>query len=198
MKERNKKISKNPRARLLTEEESTFVALPHRTVEWLGSVNHENLDRMISDMKHLMITSPDEPIHLLVNSGGGATGIGMSFYDAMTSWLKPKLVTIGSGDVDSSGIIIFLAGEKRYVTKNTTMFFHLAGRTFGTDKRFTTQDMKAMLHEDSLKDFQYASVVAERTEGRYSADDILDLMARNTLITPQEAVNMGLAHEILG
>ncbi len=199
MIEKNKpnSIKKIPEPKLLTESEDTFRALPHRTVEWLGSVNHDNLDRVIADVKHLMITSPHEDIHLLVTSGGGATGIGMSFYDTMTSWLKPKLTTIGSGDVDSSGIIVFLSGEKRYLTKNTTMFFHLAGRTFGTDKRFTTKDMQAMLHEDSLKDYQYASVVSDRTDGKYSPEDILDLMAKNTLITPQEAVNMGLAHKIL-
>jgi hypothetical protein len=28
---------------LLTEAESSFKALPHRTVEWLGGVNHDNL-----------------------------------------------------------------------------------------------------------------------------------------------------------
>ncbi len=122
----------------------------------------------------------------------------MSFYDAMTGWLKPKLVTIGSGDVDSSGIIIFLSGERRYITKNTTMLFHLAGRNFGTDKRFTTDDMKAMLKEDSLKDYQYASVVSERTDGTYTPEDIIELMRKNTIVTPQDAVKMGLAHEILG
>ncbi len=182
---------------LLTEKESEFKALPHRTVEWLGSVNHDNLDRVISDIKHLMITAPQEEIHLLVNSGGGATGIGMSFYDAMTGWLKPNLVTIGSGDVDSSGVIIFLSGEKRYITRNTTMLFHLAGRTFGIDKRFTVEDMRAMLHEDSIKDYQYASVIAERTNGKHTPEQILELMAKNTLITPQEAVKMGFAHGIL-
>jgi ATP-dependent Clp protease protease subunit len=199
MTEKNKtNLQNNASAQFLTKEEASFKALPHRTVEWLGSVNHDNLEHVVAEIKHLMVSSSTEEIHLLVNSGGGATGIGMSFYDAMTGWLKPKLVTIGSGDVDSSGIIIFLSGEKRYVTKNTTMLFHLAGRTFGTDKRFTVNDMKAMLTEDSLKDYQYASVVSERTGGTYSPEDILDLMVKNTIVTPQEAVRMGLAHEILG
>ncbi len=182
---------------LLTEEESHFRVKPETTVEWLGGVNHDNLERAIAEVKHLMIHKPKEEIFLLVNSGGGPTGIGMSFYDAMTTWLKPKLTTIGSGDVDSSGIIIFLSGARRYITKNTTLLFHLAGRTFGTEKRFTTRDMEAMLKEDSLKNYQYASVVAGRTDGRYTTEQILDLMARNSIITPKEAVEMGLAHGIL-
>lgn len=133
----------------------------------------------------------------MVNSFGGATGIGMAFYDAVNFWLKPKLVTIGSGDVDSSGITIFLSGQKRYLTRNTTLLLHLAGRTFEGGKRVTTVDMDAMLREDRLKDYQYACVVSDATNGKYSPEQILDLMAKNTILTPEEAVNMGLAHKVL-
>jgi ATP-dependent protease ClpP protease subunit len=174
-----------------------FTARPERTIAWIGGVHHDNLDRVIGDIKRLMIDDPDEKIYLLVTSGGGGTGIAMSFYDAVTSWLRPKLITLGSGDVDSSGVIIFLAGEERYVTQNTTMFFHLAGRTFHADRRFSTADMDAMLKEDILKDYHYASVVSGRTNGKYSPEDILDLMKMNTLITPREALDMGLAHKVL-
>src|SRR3989338_11479148 len=103
-------------------------------------------------------SSPATPAgsSLVVNSYGGPTGVGMSFYDAVESWLRPNLTTVGSGDVDSSGIIVFLSGEKRYLTKNTTLLFHLAGRTFSTEKRFSTADLENILKEDKLKDYQYA------------------------------------------
>jgi ATP-dependent protease ClpP protease subunit len=175
----------------------TFVAHPERTIEWLGGVNHDNLERTLAKIKDLMVEDSSKEIHLLVNSSGGATGIGMAFYDAMNFWLKPKLVTIGSGDVDSSGLTIFLSGEKRYLTRNTTLLLHLAGRTFEPHKRFTVPDMDAMIREDKLKDYQYACVVSDATHGRYSPEHILDLMAKNTILTPEEAVNMGLAHKVL-
>ena len=174
-----------------------FVAKPERTLEWLGGVNYENLEKTLSGVKELLAEDPAEEIHLMVNSYGGATGIGMSFYDAVKSWLRPNLITIGSGDVDSSGIIVFLAGQKRYLTKNTTLLFHLAGRTFGTEKRFSTADMENMLKEDKLKDYQYACVVSDATSGRYSPEKILDLMAHNTVFTSEEAVSMGLDHKVL-
>jgi ATP-dependent protease ClpP protease subunit len=179
------------------QDTAIFVPRPDRTLEWLGGVTYDNLRHILSDIKSLMIEHPQDEIHLLVNSYGGATGIGMSFYDAMTAWLKPNLTTIGSGDVDSSGIIVFLSGHKRYLTKNTTMLLHLAGRTFEPGKRFSTSDMVNMLTEDKLKDYQYASVVAAATNGKHSPEKILDMMAKNTILTPQEAVNMGLAHKVL-
>ena len=170
---------------------------PDRTLEWLGGVSYSNLELTLSGIKRLIKEDPKGEIHLLVSSFGGGTGIGMSFHDAVRTWLKPKLYTIGSGDVDSSGVLVFLAGEKRFLTPNTTMLLHLGGRTLDKEKRFSTMDMENMLKEDKLKDFQYASVVSEATGGRWTPKKILELMAQNTILTAEEAVNMGLAHTIL-
>ena len=77
------------------------------------------------------------------------------------------------------------------------MLLHLGGRTFDRDKRFSTLDMENTLKEDRLKDYQYASVVSSATNGKYSPEKILEMMAQNTILTAEEAVNMGLAHKIL-
>jgi len=174
-----------------------LTAKPERTLEWLGGVNYENLGRIIGSVKVLLSSAPEEEIALLVSSYGGATGIGMAFYDAMTGWLKPNLTTIGSGDVDSSGIIVFLAGRKRLLTKNTTLLLHLAGRTLDRDKRISTADLESMLKEDKLKDFQYACIIAQACGGSWTPERILEMMARNTILTAQEAVSMGLAQGIV-
>lgn len=174
-----------------------FFPRPERTIEWLGGVTYGNLEQILGNIKTLMQKDSREEIHMLVSSYGGATGIGMSFYDAVKTWLRPKLYTLGSGDVDSSGIIVFLSGEKRFLTPNTTMLLHLGGRTFDRDKRFSTMDMENMMKEDRLKDMQYASVISEATDGRYSPEKILRLMAKNTILSAEEAVSMGLAHKIL-
>ncbi|MHB1330886.1 MAG: ATP-dependent Clp protease proteolytic subunit [Minisyncoccota bacterium] len=179
-------------------KQTEFSARPERTIEWLGGVNYHNLEDIFGEVKRLMIEDKDDEIHLLVNSYGGTTGVGMSFYDASKDWLKPNLTTIGSGDVDSSGIIVFLSGKRRFLTKNTTLLFHLAGRTLSGEKRYTVQDMEAMLNEDHLKDFQYACVVSDATGGRYTPAMILEMMSKNTLLTADEAVQMGLAHRVLG
>ena len=168
-----------------------------RSVHWLGSVNYEALTKTSSKIKEMYEIDHKAEITLFVSSPGGASGIAMSFYDTMTKFLKPKLQTIGSGDVDSSGIIIFLSGEKRILTENTTMLLHLAGRTFDPAKRYTTVDLEAIIREDRLKDYQYACIVADRSNGRLTPDKVLEMMSRNTVLTPTEAVNFGIAHEVL-
>jgi len=168
-----------------------------RTVGWFGGVNYENLSRVLTEIKRLVALDPDAEIKLMVNSYGGTTGIGMSFYDIIRSVIKPNLSTVGSGDVDSSAVLIFLAGEKRFLTNHTTLLFHLASRTFEQAKRVSSADMENFLKEDRLKDYQYACVVSDSTDGKQTPEKILDLMMKNTLLTADEAVNMGFAHKII-
>lgn len=166
-------------------------------MEWLGGVNYQNLEKIFGDIRRLMHEAPEEEIHLLVNSYGGTSSIGMSFYDAVTGWLRPNLVTIGSGDVDSSGILVLLSGRKRYITKNTTLLLHLAGGTFSGERRYTVGEIESMLNEYHLKDFQYACILSDATGGRYTPAMILEMMGKNTILTSAEAVEMGFAHKVL-
>jgi ATP-dependent protease ClpP protease subunit len=141
--------------------------------------------------------SAREEIVLFVTSSGGPTGMAMSFYDTLRHIIRPNLTTIGSGDVDSSGIIVFLAGKRRYVTQNTTLLLHPAGRVFGSSQRFTAKEIGAMLAEDRLKDEQYAALVAAQSRGRLSLAQVLAMMEAQTVLTPGRLVELGLADAVL-
>lgn len=174
-----------------------FISSNARTLQYFGVVNYATTERVIEEIIGLMKEKPHEEIYLSVTSAGGPTGTAMSFYDHVRYVLKAPLVTIGSGDVDSSGIIIFLAGERRYITKNTTLLLHRAGRTFESGKRYTAGEVEAMFREDNLKDYQYASVLAESSQGKLSTADVLNLMDANAILTPVEMLSYGLCDAIL-
>lgn len=189
-REKSKRIVQN-------EESVSFLPRPERTVEWLGGVNYENQREVLRGIKSLLAVDREQDIYLVVSSYGGATAIGMGFYDTVRSVFKPNLVTIGSGEVDSSGIVVLLSAEKRFVTKNTTFLLHMGGRTFDNGIRFTNVEIENMLKESRLRDYQYACVLADATNGRSTPEKILDLMAKDTILTAEEAVNLGLAHKVL-
>jgi ATP-dependent Clp protease, protease subunit len=167
-----------------------------RTLRYNGAVTRALSDKTLKDIERLMHKAPGEDVFLMVTSTGGPTGIAMNFFDTIRHILRAPLVTIGSGDVDSSGVIIFLTGERRYVTARTTLLLHSAGRFFGA-QRYTTTEMASMLREDRLKDEQYAGVIAERSQGALSITRVLELMERQVVLTPQELVDYNLAHGIL-
>lgn len=170
---------------------------PERMVEYLGMVNYATCERVLEELRDLVSDAPDEEVTMVVTSAGGPSGTAMGFYDTVRSVIKPRLTTIGSGDVDSSGVLIFLSGDRRYVTKNTTVLLHPAGGCFEPGKRYTSADVDAVLREYRLKDFQYASILAEQSHGRLSSKQVLAMMDKNTILTPLELVSYGLAEAIL-
>jgi ATP-dependent protease ClpP protease subunit len=169
---------------------------PAELIEYLGTVNYATSERALCAIKAKMAAGRTPT--MLVTSAGGPSGTAMSFYDTVRYVLKAPLVTIGSGDVDSSGIIIYLSGEQRYVTKHTTLLLHPAGRSFDPGKRYTVPEMAAMVAEDRLKDAQYASVVAECSRGTLSQADVLSLMDIHTVLRPEDLLRYRLADAVLG
>jgi ATP-dependent protease ClpP protease subunit len=168
-----------------------------RTVEYLGVVNYATSERVLHNIKSLIKKSPTDQLYLIITSAGGPSGTAMSFYDTVRYVLRPNLTTIGSGDVDSSAMLLFLTGERRYVTAHTTALLHRAGRVFDNNKRVTSSELASMMREDLLKDEQYAAIVSERTLGRLSPNQVLELMDANTTLTPKDFVQYGLADSIL-
>lgn len=175
---------------------ATLAIAPELVLEYWGPVRQTTNEKVFAEVKRRLSLGVQEEFYLLVTCTGGPSGLAMSFYDALRKVLKPQLITVGMGDVDSSGIIIFLSGVKRYVTPNTTLLLHPAGRRFSGSERFTASEIEAMAREDRLKDRQYASILAENSPV-LETEDVLAMMRNNTVLTPEELVRYGLAHAIL-
>jgi ATP-dependent Clp protease, protease subunit len=168
---------------------------PERLIEYFGIVNYATNERVLGDIKQSLINWGE--VALMVTSAGGPSGTAMSFYDAVRSVLRAEITTIGSGDVDSSGLIIFLAGTQRFVTPHTTALLHPAGRQFSEGTRYTTQELAAMLYEDTKKDELYADIVANASHGKLSAAEVLNLMKMQTVLTAEDFVRFDLAEAVL-
>lgn len=167
-----------------------------RLIEYFGTVNYATNERVLAEMRDLLDISSEE-LTLMVTSTGGPTGTAMSFFDTVRLIVRPHLTTIGAGDVDSSGVIIFLTGDTRYITPHTTMLLHPAGRVFEGGKRLTARELSAMAREDTLKDRQYAEVVASRSREQLTARAVMSLMQHHSILTPTQIVAYGLADAIL-
>jgi ATP-dependent Clp protease protease subunit len=167
-----------------------------RTLRYTSSVTRAMNEQILKDMERMLDDAPEEAIALMVTSPGGTTGTAMNFYDTVRHILRPNLITIGSGDVDSSGVIVFLSGTRRYISKRTTVLLHPAGRVFG-NQRYTTREMEAMVAEDRMKDEQYATVVAENSRGKLTTQEVLALMEQHTVLSPNDMLELGLADALI-
>jgi len=164
-------------------------------VSYCGAVTLARSERVLAELYERRASAPYEELTLTVSSCGGPTGAAMYLYDTIRT-IKMQLTTIGTGDVDSSGIVVFLAGTRRLISPRTTLLLHEAGRHFDPHQRFTARELDAMAREDRLKDEQYASVVAANASN-LSVSDVLDMMRDNTVLSPDDCVKFGLAHALV-
>lgn len=164
-------------------------------VEYYGVVNYATTERVLASVKALALRSLRPT--LLVTSAGGPSGTAMSFYDAVRTVLRIDMDAIGAGDVDSSGLLLFLSGTRRFVTEHTTALLHPAGRVFDGGTRLTALELSAMAHEDRIKDAQYADIVARNSRGLLTPEAVLGLMEAHTVLTAEDFVRFGLAERVL-
>ncbi len=167
----------------------------NRVVPWFGPVNTENMAKVTAELVKLHKEDREARITLAMTSAGGWSSIGFSFYDLIRG-MKLPLDTIGSGFVDSMGVIIFLAGEQRFVTPHTNMLIHEARRYFQDKETVTRRDARANQEESDLYQSFYSGIVQERTGGRIVPAKLEEMMLHNTVLNPDQMIELGIAHEL--
>jgi ATP-dependent protease ClpP protease subunit len=134
-----------------------------------------------------------EEVVLLLSSPGGSVDQAIAAYNLLRA-LPFELVTHNVGSVNSMGNVLFLAGDHRLASANSTFMFHGVGFNVKTGSRF---DLRR-LHEkvDSVKTDQrkIAEILAART--RLEGSTIDALFDEAMTYDPQFALNHGIIDEI--
>lgn len=163
-----------------------------RTVRWVGPINNDNAEKAIASIVSLWKEDPQQPITLILNSGGGSITAGYAFCDFI-SGMSIKLNTIGIGQVDSMAIFIFLQGEERLIGPHTTMLFHKSTRNF-KDAKLTDSEMEMNVKENRRIADWDAEMVVTRTNGKIDRAKHEDLELRDTQLDASEMIELGIAH----
>lgn len=95
-----------------------------RTILITGSIN-DKAARSVSAQLLAMAGKSDEPILMVISSPGGHVESGDMIHDMMT-FIKPRVITLGSGWVASAGALIYVGAAKgdRYALPNTRFLLH--------------------------------------------------------------------------
>ncbi|MBI4215118.1 MAG: ATP-dependent Clp protease proteolytic subunit [Parcubacteria group bacterium] len=137
-------------------------------------------------------------IYLIISSGGGQIEPALAFYDYITYILKPdNLQTISLGRTDSAAILIFLAGRHRLMTPNSTIFFHELSYCNEKGIEFKTSQYHQLTYSLVVPQNKFAQMISKAVQGKMSSQKVLAMMKKETYLCPQEAIQYGLAHEIL-
>lgn len=170
-----------------------------RVFYWIGNVDEKNLSRAIEKFRSLETSKRKmkTPAHMVISSAGGDTSSGFAFYDYIRNISHTELTCIGFGEIKSAGIIVFLAGNRRLITPNTFFFFHESQLPEYGKSVPPIVEMRADLFLVDLEENQYAAIISQATGGRHSVKEIRQWSKDCRVFTAEEAVETGLAHEII-
>lgn len=165
---------------------------PLRSIEWIGEVNDANLKKAFRQLNALIQKEQDGPIFFLVKSSGGDMEVGFAFYHYIRL-SRIRLTSIAFSEVSSMGVILFVAGHRRIMMPDASLFLHeptieLKGYTMDETKREARK----------LKNLraQYVSAIHRASGEKLARKKISRMMEEKTTLNAKTSVRLHIAHEI--
>ena len=166
--------------------------LKDRIVMLDTAVTEQSASLVVAQMLFLESENPNKPINFYINSPGGLVTAGMAIYDTM-QFIKSPVHTTVMGQACSMGSFLAMAGEpgqRRLLPNARHMIHQPLGGTSG----------QASDVEIQYKELARWKKVLTEIYATHTGKDIETLekdMDRDNLMTPDEAVEYGLADEVV-
>ena len=178
--------------------------LKDRIVMLDTDVNEHSASLIVAQMLFLESENPDADILFYINSPGGSVTAGLAIYDTM-QFIKPDVSTIVLGQACSMGSFLAQAGTpgKRLVLpESRTMIHRVSSGTPGTRGSVHVQELQ---FEDAKRSFEESQRLNERLTQLYvkhntankAYSDLFEAMKFDTFLSAEEAVEYGLADEVV-
>jgi ATP-dependent Clp protease protease subunit len=168
--------------------------LNERIVMLNGPVDDASASIIVAQMLHLESADSEKDIHFYINSPGGVVTAGLSIYDVM-QFIKCDVATYVMGQACSMGSLLAQAGTagKRFLLPNARHMIHQVS----SGARGTAIDMQIQVEEVlKLNKLLTEIYVTHNSKGK-TFDQLKTDMSRDYFMSAQEAVDYGLADEIV-
>ena len=177
------------------EREKESKAMAKFNIDILGeiseSVNSYNVvQREISNAK-------GKELNLIISSGGGSVTEGMAIADLIANYPEETTAT-GIGLVASIATVVLMSADKVKMTENAFMMIHRPwSYTMGNaDELEATAELLDKM-EAKLLEIYTASVIKRKGSQDNLENKITEMMAAETWLTAQEALEFGFIDEIV-
>lgn len=166
--------------------------LRERIVFLNGEVNDTMSALICAQLLFLEAENPKKPIHLYINSPGGAVTSGFAMYDTMR-FIKAPVQTLCMGTARSMGSFLLMAGEPgaRAALPNASLHVHQPlGGVQG-------QASDILIHAEEIKQTKHrmTRLYAEHCGRTY--EEVERTLDRDRFMAAEEALEWGLIDNIL-
>jgi ATP-dependent Clp protease protease subunit len=170
-----------------------YSRLLRERIVFLGAEVEDQIANLITaQLLFLEAEDPAKDISLYINSPGGSAYAGMAIYDTM-QFVRPDVSTICIGMGMSAAAMILSGGAagKRFVLPNAKVMIHQGSGGF----RGSPADIQIAAREILEMTERMAQIIS-RHSGQ-TVEQVMKDIDRDRFMTPQEAVDYGLADEIV-
>jgi ATP-dependent Clp protease, protease subunit len=166
--------------------------LRDRIVFLNGEVNDDVAEMLCAQLLFLEAENPEKPIHLYINSPGGAITSGLAIYDTM-QYIRAPVHTLCMGTARSMGSFLLMAGEPghRMALPNASLHVHqpLGG--------FQGQASDILIHAEEMKRTKDRVIRLYAQHCGLSYEEVERVLDRDRFMTADEAAAWGLIDKVL-
>ncbi|VEI18999.1 ATP-dependent Clp protease proteolytic subunit precursor [Serratia plymuthica] len=157
-----------------------------------GEVNDAIAELVCAQLLFLEAENPEKPIHLYINSPGGAITSGFAIYDTMR-FINAQVHTLCMGTARSMGSFLLMAGEPghRAALPNASLHVHqpLGG--------FQGQASDIFIHAEEMRRTKKRVIRLYAEHCGHSDEEVEQALDRDRFMTADEAVEWGLVDRVL-
>lgn len=135
-------------------------------------------------------------IEIIWNSHGGDWYAGMAIYDFIKS-LSSSVTIKAYGRIRSMGTIILQACHQRIIAPNCLFLIHYGELSFGGHSKNGIEAAEEEKRSNKLMEDIYLIRIKEKHKN-YTRKRLQEFMKYDKYMTPQEAIEIGLADEVVG
>jgi len=168
--------------------------LKDRIVMLDTDVNEHSASLVVAQLLYLESEDANKDILFYINSLGGVVTAGMCIYDTM-QFIKPDVSTIVMGQACSMGSLLATAGTKgkRMILPNARHMIHQPSGGAGGQ----ATDMEIQVNEILKMKKNLTQIYVDHNSKGKTFEDLSKDMERDNFMSAQEAIDYGLADEIV-
>lgn len=140
--------------------------------------------------KDILLPENNEPLEVVINSGGGDVYAGSEIYTALRDYRGDVTVKV-VGIAASAASVIAMAGDTIEISPTAQIMIHNVSSG-------ATGDHRALAHEaEVLKNYNNSIANAYLDKTGIEKDELLELMNHETWLTAEQAVEKGFADKVM-
>lgn len=174
-------------------DKTVFYGITSRSIPISGVITEDVSLAVVSQIQELASIS-DEPIRLVINTGGGSLVDAFAIYD-MCRIVRCPIVTVVNGLCASAGLVLCAAGDLRLATPLSIFFYHQPETSIGsiTLAQEFVDHAKSFVHvQTKMTDILRSTMKMNKTQFKKEFGPI-----SSKHFTAEEAVDYGLINSLM-